>query len=419
MEHEWLFNVRIVHGAHFPNDVGELTRTTTLLFVFVVEFHHLCWGLAVTYFGSTDFHLNFVFATNSLNINIEMQFAHSSDDHLVGFLIGEDAEGWVLFTEALKRFAEFVRRTSIGGSHSHLDDRVWDKHVFEGTHRRRRGVSVTTRAVDSHDGDNVAGLRKIDLFTLVGVHSNNPTESFGSACTLVVVGFAFADRSLVESHERQLAKGIVHNLKCHADKRLLRIRGQLVSLVGIFVVLGVDFTLQGRGQKLNDPIEQRLYALVLECGSHVYRRQLEGLNRFPDDGVDQLFANRLTRQKEFHHFVAVHRERLKHLLTRGFGVSLMRFRNIGFNDVLALLAFKLKHLHFGEVDHTFKLFAGADVELHQHGIATQLVPHLLDHFLRVGTRTVHFVDEGEAGNFVSLHLAIDGDGLCLHTTYRT
>ncbi len=49
----------------------------------------------------------------------------------------------------------------------------------------------------------------------------------------------------------------------------------------------------------------------------------------------------------------------------------------------------------------------------------QLFAQLFDHAVRVCTGAVHLVDEGNARNLVSLHLAVNRDRLALHATDAT
>ena len=91
-------------------------------------------------------------------------------------------------------------------------------------------IGVAARAVDAHDGHDVAGLGRVDFLALVGVHLHDAAEAVLLAGALVEVAAALLDLALVDARERELAELVVDDLERHADERLGRIGLKLDDL---------------------------------------------------------------------------------------------------------------------------------------------------------------------------------------------
>ena len=78
------------------NDLGELTRTTRLLLVGVVDLGLLRQPLAIRDLRRADARIDLVGALQDVDLDVEVKFAHSLQNGLAGFLIGRDAEGRIL-----------------------------------------------------------------------------------------------------------------------------------------------------------------------------------------------------------------------------------------------------------------------------------------------------------------------------------
>ena len=59
-----------------------------------------------------------------------------------------------------------------------------------------------------------------------------------------------------------------------------------------------------------------------------------------------------------------------------------------------------------------------DGKLHGNSVVSELLNELPDDTEGVGAASVTFVDKGDAGNLVALHLSVDSDGLRLDAGYR-
>ena len=83
-------------------------------------------------------------------------------------------------------------------------------------------------------------------------------------------------------------------------------------------------------------------------------------------------------------------------------------------NVFAVGAVEIERLLQDQIDHALESRLAADGNLHQHGVATQLGPQLLDDLVGIGADAVHLVDEGQPRHVVAAHLAVDRQRLGLH-----
>jgi len=58
-----------------------------------------------------------------------------------------------------------------------------------------------------------------------------------------------------------------------------------------------------------------------------------------------------------------------------------------------------------------------DGNLHGRGIQLELIPQVVNDLPWIGSLPIEFVDEGQSGDVVTLHLSIDREGLRLHARY--
>ncbi len=184
--------------------------------------------------------------------------------------------------------------------------------------------------------------------------------------------------------------------------------------MGIVMGQGLDRAFQRRRQIAGHGVQERLNTLVLIGRAKEDRRQLLAEHGLADDAIDQLQGQRLFGQQKLHHLVAVHGDRLQHVLPSGLDVLYHVRRDRLSADGLAVVAVEIKGLLAREINDTLKLVLAADGKLHQHGIAIELAAKLLDDLFGVAAGAVHLVDEGNTRHAVAAHLAVDRERLSLH-----
>ncbi|OQC73093.1 MAG: hypothetical protein BWX45_00692 [Deltaproteobacteria bacterium ADurb.Bin002] len=89
-------------------------------------------------------------------------------------------------------------------------------------------------------------------------------------------------------------------------------------------------------------------------------------------------------------------------------------RNVLHADLFAAFSVEINGFHRHQIDHAFQLRFKSDGNLHGHGVMPQFGSKLFNDPERIGAAAVAFIDKRNAGDFVALHLLIDGDGLGLN-----
>ncbi len=167
--------------------------------------------------------------------------------------------------------------------------------------------------------------------------------------------------------------------------------------------------LERRGQELDDRVEQRLHALVLEGGAAEHGGDLQVQRRAVQRLGDPLVRDLLLVEVHLHQLVVV----------VGAGLDQVRARlvdgvhHLG-GDVLeglelgAQLVLPDERLVLDQVDDALELVLGADRELDRQRVGAEALLHRLDRVVEVGADAVHLVDERDAGDVVLVGLAPDG-----------
>jgi len=201
-----------------------------------------------------------------------------------------------------------------------LDHRLGEFHPLQDD-RLALGAQRIAGGGFLHAGqsDDVAGISRFDVFTAVGMHQQHAADLFLLVLDRVQIG-ALGQGARINAQEGQRTdERVVHDLERQAREGRVVRRLAAVGLLGV----GVDALHVGdverRRQIVDDRVEQRLHALVLEC-------------RAAQDRRERLAQRALADQ----------------LLERG-GVRQVAFQ-IGFHRVVVLLD--------GEFDQLFAIFGG-------------------------------------------------------------
>ncbi len=290
--------------------MGVLARAAGLLLVAEVELDRLGRALAVGDLRLADQAFALVLAANPLDVDFEVQLAHAGNQRLARFLVGHHAEGRILAAEPLEGLAEAVGPVALHRLDREAEHRLGDEDAFEGHVDAVAAERVARGAVDADDGDDVACLGFIDVFTFVGMHADQTAEADFLARPLVRVAFAFDDRPLVDAAVGELAERLHDRLEGHADERIAGRRGERLSRAdgrhfgdgGFLLVFGfllfldglglareidrLDLAVFGAGEEGQDGVQQFLHALVAEGGPHHDRREFLREGGFADQGAD-------------------------------------------------------------------------------------------------------------------------------------
>jgi hypothetical protein len=171
---------------------------------------------------------------------------------------------------------------------------------------------------------------------------------------------------------------------------------------------------------VDDGVQQRLHALVLEGRTGQDGHDLVGDGAHPDGGADLGHGGLLTVE-ELHHDVVVHvGEGLEQVaaVLAGLGLECGSDGSVGHREGVPagseVLGVPDEGLHGYQVDHTGEVGLGPDGQLQDRHAGIQPVDDGLDAAEEVGTGAVHLVDEADAGDAVAVGLAPHGLGLGLY-----
>ena len=200
------------------------------------------------------------------------------DDRLAGLVVGPHLEGGVLLGERAERLAQLVLvdlglRLDGDGDH-----RLGELHALEHDRVRRVAERVTGgRVLQPDGGDDVAGEDGVLVLPVVRVHLQDAADALLLVLGRVEHRAARGELARVDAEVGELADvGVAHDLE--------RQRGERLVVVGLAleVVLELDVeTLDRRDverarEVVDDRVEQRLHALVLERGAAEHGHDVAG-----------------------------------------------------------------------------------------------------------------------------------------------
>ncbi len=402
-------------------DLRELAGATGLLLVRVVDaLDGLADRLAVRDLRLADVGLDLELTLHTVDQHLEVQLAHTRDDGLAGLFVGVDLEGRVLLGQPLNRGAQTLLVTLRLRLDRDADDRGREVHGLQDD----RVLLVAQRLtggglLETHDGDDVAGAHRVDLFTLVRVHAVDLADALLAALHRVEDGGAGLKAPGVDPDEGELAQVRVgHDLERKRGERLV-VRGLAGDLDRVVAGLGAldGLDVQRRRQVLDDRVEQGLDALVLERGATEDRRERRRQGALADRGDEQLLGDVLALHGEFHHLVADVRHGVQERLAVLRGLLLQVGRDV--DDVVHLALGGLggpdQRLHADKVDNALEVRLGTDRELHHQRGGAEALHDGVDAEEEVGARAVQLVDEADARDAVAVSLPPHGLGLGLDT----
>ena len=224
-------------------------------------------------------------AHHPVDEHLEVQLAHAGDDRLAGVVVGVHHEGRVLVGERVERLAELVLvvlrlRLDRDGDH-----RRRELHALEDDRVRALAQRVAGgRLLEAEAGDDVARVRDVDVFALVGVHAQDATDALLAVLGGVVDLRALLERARVDAEVGELAVGVGDDLERERRERLVFARLALDGLLALHVGALGGRKVERRREVVDDRVEHGLHALVLERRTAQHGHELE-LERAEADRV--------------------------------------------------------------------------------------------------------------------------------------
>ncbi len=254
---------------------------------------------------------------------------------------------------------------------------------------------------------DVAGANLLDLLTVVGVHLQQTPDALALALGGVVHVAAAAQHAAVDAEEGELA-----DERVGGDLEGQRREGILVADVArlqLVVAQAFDRRLVQRGgQEVDDGVEHRLHALVLERAAAQHRDDLGG-HRSGADAADQLLGGQLGAIEVLHHQLVV---ALGHGLEQQVPVLGHLLDHVGGDLRAAAGGAEVvgvdDRLLLDQVDDAPEVGLRADRQLDAHRVGAEAHPDAVHRRVEVGADAVHLVDEADPGHVVAVGLAPDG-----------
>src|SRR4029078_3693348 len=224
--------VRLDDYRHF----GELTGTTGLLLVGVLDFSALCDPLYGRHLRRADIGVDLVGAAQDVDLDVEMEFAHALENGLAGLLVGRHPEPRIFRGQLRQRDAELFLVGLRLRLDRDFDHRLREFHLFED--HRLVGIAqrVTgARFLQASQRNDVAGIGFLDVFAVVRMHQQHAADALLAVARRVDDAGARKQRAGIDPAEGDGAdERVVHDLEGQQSQRLLVVR-QANDLVAVFV----------------------------------------------------------------------------------------------------------------------------------------------------------------------------------------
>ncbi|CAH0056777.1 unnamed protein product [Clonostachys solani] len=401
-------------GLDPTRDAGEVAGAAALALEQEVEVGAVGDGLAVGDAGLAGDAVGLVLTAETLDVDLQVQFAHAGDDGLLALGVDVDSEGGILTGEAVHGLTEVVCIPGALGLDGERHDGIWNEHGRHGVGETTVGEGVSGSTVDTEHGTDLTSTDVGDILHLVGVHADNAGDSD------LLARAGVEESSLVDSDVGKLAVVVLLKLKGETNERQGVVRHKLDRLLVLGSIQGQVVGISRVGQVFTHGIEHGLDGLVGQGGSHHDRSELAG-NGGPSDGSLDLFVGGFDFLKEqFGNLIIDISELLNQSLALLVGEFLEDGRDlVGHADFDTTGAFKVHGLHFDQINDTLVLILETNGDLDSSGRDLEFLVDLLDGLPGVGAHSVHLVDKGDTGDIVALHLSVDGDGLGLDAADST
>ena len=175
-----------------------------------------------------------------------------------------------------------------------------------------------------------------------------------------------------------------------------------------------------RRQIVDDGVEQRLHALVLERRAAQHRKERAGQHSLADQPLQRRLIGLLAVEDR----PRAHRRRVRRRLPASSrDIPWPCRRDRGNVDVVEIgaerLVFPDHALHADEIDQALEVVLRADRQLDRDRLGAEAVDDIVEAFEEVGAGLVHLIGEDDARNLVLVALTPDGFGLRLHALVRS
>ena len=273
--------------------------------------------------------------------------------------------------------------------------------------------------LQAHRRGDVARAHFLDLGALARMHLQESPDALVAALVRHVHLVARVQSARVDTEKRQVAdERIVQDLECECREGLCIVRLARQILAALAVPRDRR-DIRGRWHVLDDRVEHRLHALVLECRAAGDQADLVLERARAQAPLDLLHRQIAALEVLVEQLVCALGGGLDHFRAPGLAFLQHVRRNVAVLELHALgLIIPEDGLHLDEIDHADEPVLGADGQLNGDGIAAQAGADLVDAAQEVRAGAIHLVDERDARHAVLVHLAPYRFRLRLYARYR-
>ena len=356
--------------------------------------------LAVGDLRPADVGVDLELAHQPVDDDLQVQLAHAGDDRLAGLLVGAHAEGRILLGQPAEGGLELVLIGLRLRLDRHVDHGIGEVDRLE-QHRRVRVAQRVAggRLLEADGGGDGAGGDLLDVLAVVGVHLQQPADPLLAAGRGVEDVGARVELAGVDAEVGQLAdERVGHDLEGERREGGVQARLALGRLARLGIGAGHRRHVDRARQVVDDRVQQRLHALVLEGGAEQHRRDRVVERGGTDGGLQLVLLDRLLLEEGVQDVVVVVGDGLDQLVAVVLGLLLELVRHLALLPLLPQRVDVGDRLHRDQVDVADELVLGSDRDLQGDRLRAQPVDHRLDGVEEVGARAVHLVDERDPGH---------------------
>ena len=230
-----------------------------------------------------------VFTFNTFGINFQVQLTHTCNNCLAGFFICKDAEGGVFATETFQSFGQFIGSITFRRFDWQTNNSFWHEDVFESHVDPITQECIPGGTIHTYHCDDVPCTSFINIFTIIGVHTNQAAKSNTFSSTSVGVGHTLFYWPLVNTGICQLAELFHDGFEGHANERLVVVcinGNSEVSRICTFwctccffkgiEIDGLDSTISWARKIICNRIKKFLHSFIFVSRTHHHRDDLSG-----------------------------------------------------------------------------------------------------------------------------------------------
>ena len=251
------------------------------------------------------------------------------------------------------------------------------------------------------------------------MHLEDLADAFLLALGGVEHGIAGLDHARVDAHEHELAvERVGRNLEDQSRERVVhsRLAVDFDGLVARLEALDRRDVFRAR-QEVDDCIEHRLHALILERGTAGHREGLTGDGELADRGTDLFLGHFAGLEVLLEQLLVGFCARVEQLGAVLFRLVLEVIRDVdgvvvGTEIVLDVVPDVC--LHTDQVDDAGEVILSTDRQLDDERLDAELVLDGLHGVVEICAELIHLVDEADTRNRILVSLTPHGFGLRFH-----